>query len=165
MKPDISKIENLILHFAQKEVLHLGKKKLAKLLYFVDFTNFELKGDSITGLDYMKWQYGPVPKDYYAWLDKLQGRGSIKVQEPKREFFPAKIIALKKPDYTVFNEEEMKIIEQVTERFKNETAAVIERVAKEEPPYKMVKPDEPIPYHLAYYRNSFDEMALDENSN
>ncbi len=164
MNPNISKIDNLTLHFAQKEILHLGLKKLAKLFYFVDFTNFELKGNSVTGLDYLKWPYGPVPKDYYNWLKKLENRGSIRVEKQKKDFIPAKIVALKEPDYTVFTEDELKIIWQITDRFKNETAATIESVAKAEAPYKMVKSQELIPYHLAYYRNSFDEMALDENS-
>ena len=64
---------------------------------------------------------------------------------------------------SVFTEDELKVIKHVTERFKNGTASTLEKVAKEEPPYKMVKDMEEIPYHLAYYRNSFDEMTLDEN--
>jgi|SRR3989344_4015865 len=165
MKENPKKIKNLIVHFAQEEVLHLGKKKLAKLLYFVDFTNYELQGESVTGLQYGKWPYGPVPVSYYKILERLKKDGAIKIQIASQKYMPEKITTNQKVDYTVFNENELKIIKQITERFKNETASTIEAAAKQEPPYKMVKDNEAIPYHLAYYRNSFDEMSLDENSN
>src|SRR3989344_6509768 len=155
------KAENLILHFARNEMLHLGKKKLAKLLYFVDFTNFELHSESITKLNYEKWAYGPVPSNFYEILGRLEENGVISIEKPKEKFIPETITANVDVDYSVFSENEMKVISLITERFKSDTSGTIEAIAKQEPPYKMVNDWESIPYHLAYYRNSFDEMTLD----
>ena len=163
MRENDTKIENLVAHFAQKEVLLLGKKKLAKLLYFVDFTNFELHGKSVTGMMYKKMQYGPMPATFYKHLDRLQQKKVIDIGKPSIVSAREQITALKHPDYSVFTTEEMAVINQVTGKFKNDTATMVEAAAKQEPPYKMVKANEEIPYHLAYYRNSFDEISLDEN--
>ena len=163
IKEDKKKIENLILHFAQKEMLHLGKKKLAKLLYFTDFTSQELLGRPITGMRYEKWQFGPVPATFYKHLDRLEVSDKISIDKAKVAYIPETITTDKKPDYSVFSAEELKIINSITEQYKSSSAAKLEGIAKNEPPYKMVKEGE-IPYHLAYYRNTFDEMALNEDS-
>lgn len=164
MKENKKKTENLILHFAQQGNLHLGKKKLAKLLYFVDFTNQELNGEPITGLKYKRYDYGPIPFKMYDYLKSMNERKLITIKKPLKKYIPETISAKISPDYSVFTKNEEKVIHEVTERFKHETASVVESIAKSEPPYNMVKHNEYIPYHLAYYRNSFDEMSLDENT-
>jgi len=163
IKEDKKKIDNLILHFAQKEMLHLGKKKLAKLLYFTDFTSQELLGRPITGMRYEKWQFGPVPATFYKHLDRLEAIKKISIDKPKTIYIPETITTEAKPDYSVFSEEEKKIIDSITEQYKSAPAGRLEKIAKNEPPYKMVVEGE-IPYHLAYYRNTFDEMTLNEDS-
>jgi len=150
MREDKAKIENLVLHFGNVGMLHLGKKKLAKLLYFVDFTSYEMLNHPITGLKYEKRQYGPMPV--------------AKIGPPNEDKRPQSIISLQEPDYSVFDEEEKKIIFDLTDKFKHQLAGEVESLAKAEPPYKMVKEGEEIPYHLAFYRNSFDEVTLDEEN-
>jgi uncharacterized phage-associated protein len=54
------KLINAILYFAH-ETKHLGKIKLFKLLYLLDFEHFRQTGRSVTGLEYHAWKYGPVP--------------------------------------------------------------------------------------------------------
>ncbi|OHB18078.1 MAG: hypothetical protein A2544_00585 [Candidatus Zambryskibacteria bacterium RIFOXYD2_FULL_43_10] len=166
MREDKAKIENLVLHFGNVGMLHLGKKKLAKLLYFVDFTSYEMLNHPITGLKYEKRQYGPMPvaKIYYKYLNNLESSGKIKIGPPNEDKRPQSIISLQEPDYSVFDEEEKKIIFDLTDKFKHQLAGEVESLAKAEPPYKMVKEGEEIPYHLAFYRNSFDEVTLDEEN-
>ena len=54
------KLVNAILFFAHA-TKHLGKIKLFKLLYLLDFEHFRQTGRSVTGLDYQAWKFGPVP--------------------------------------------------------------------------------------------------------
>lgn len=57
---DREKMINAIIYFAN-HTRHLGKIKLFKLLYLLDFEHFRQTGRSVTGLDYRAWKYGPVP--------------------------------------------------------------------------------------------------------
>jgi uncharacterized phage-associated protein len=58
------KLINAIIYFAQN-TRYLGKVKLFKLLYLLDFEHFRMTGKSVTGLDYYAWKFGPVPVALY----------------------------------------------------------------------------------------------------
>ena len=47
--------------FFSKNVRKLGKIKLFKILYFLDFMHFKDTGRSVTELNYSAWKMGPVP--------------------------------------------------------------------------------------------------------
>lgn len=154
------KFDNAVLYFAKNGGFDVGKKKLAKLLYFADFTAYELKNKSITGKKYAKRDYGPmpIPKEFYADLDRLQKQNFIKI---KKEDYLEKVIPLKNPDLSVFEDTEKKLLENITNKHKSDSAGDLEKLAQAEAPYKMVKYGEMIPYHLAFYRNTFGEMNLE----
>jgi len=62
MKVNLRKLMQLIVFFAHDEVVKpLGKTKLFKLLYFTDVTHLHTVGEPITGAEYLKYPYGPVP--------------------------------------------------------------------------------------------------------
>lgn len=54
------KLLNAINFFA-RNTENLGKIKLFKLLYLLDFEHFRQTGRSVTGLEYRAWKLGPVP--------------------------------------------------------------------------------------------------------
>ncbi|EQD73859.1 hypothetical protein B1A_04740, partial [mine drainage metagenome] len=54
------KLINAIIFFAI-HTRFLGKTKLFKLLYFLDFEHHKETGRSVTGMDYFAWKMGPVP--------------------------------------------------------------------------------------------------------
>ena len=57
------KYRNIILFFSEKiQNGTLGKLKLMKLLYYLDFDFFEKYGRSITGDEYLRFDNGPVPR-------------------------------------------------------------------------------------------------------
>ena len=102
-----------------------------------------------------------MPTDFYKHITRMEKEGLIKTEISNKKYTPHTIKPLtNKVDMSVFSEKEKQIIEQMKERFKSSTAREVEMTAKNEPPYKMVKSGEIIPYHLAFYRNSFDEMSL-----
>ncbi len=161
--PHQTKLEALVVHFAKKTPLHLGKKKLAKLMYFVDFTAYELQKKSVTGETYMKYHYGPMPVKFYEILKGMENKGLIECDEQKEKFVPASVRANVEPDYSGFSSQEMDIINSITEKYRWSNAKELETQAQSEPPYKMVESGEKIPYHLAFYRNSFGEMEIDDD--
>ncbi len=54
------KLINAIIYFA-RHTQYLGKIKLFKLLYLLDFEHFRQTGQNVTGLTYSAQQYGPMP--------------------------------------------------------------------------------------------------------
>ncbi len=70
------KIKNLILHIVtscQNEKEGITLFKLAKILYFIDFGYFAQNSKSISGIDYLKFQYGPVPRGLRDYIKLLEG--------------------------------------------------------------------------------------------
>lgn len=163
MRYNKNKFKNTVLYFAKYSGSDVGKKKLAKLLYFVDFTLYELRKKSLTEMAYAKKDYGPMPepKVFYSALDELKKKDIIDIKDPDKNRLE-RIIAKSDPDMKVFNDKEKEILEQITEKHRLNNAGDLEKIAQSEPPYKMVNYGEEIPYHLAFYRNSFGEMDLDD---
>lgn len=157
------KFKNAVLYLAKYGGSDVGKKKLAKLLYFIDFTLYELRKKPLTEMAYAKRDYGPMPepKIFYSALDELKKKDIIDVKEPDKKCLE-RIIAKDEPDMEVFDNKEQEILKQITEKHRLNNAGDLERTAQSEPPYKMVNYGEKIPYHLAFYRNSFGEMDLDD---
>ncbi|MCQ4437482.1 Panacea domain-containing protein, partial [Clostridioides difficile] len=68
--PDRQKLVEAVLFFAT-HVKKLGKVKLFKLLYFLDFEHFRDTGRSVTGMDYDAWKRGPGPEALHNELSAL----------------------------------------------------------------------------------------------
>ena len=62
------KLIQAINYFA-RNTRKLGKTKLFKLLYFLDFEHFKVTGRSVTGLSYNAWPKGPVPVSLFNEID------------------------------------------------------------------------------------------------
>ena len=161
------KFKQAVLFFATNGGWDVGKKKLAKLLYFTDFTLYELRKQSLTEMEYTKKDYGPMPEPivFYGALRDLEKEGAITLEKPN-SIKLEKIVPKEKVNLEVFSEAEKQVLDQILEKYRAENAGSLERLAQAEPPYKMVVYEEKIPYYLAFYRNSFGEMDLnsDENS-
>src|SRR3972149_1376061 len=73
------KLINAIIFFADN-TRFLGKTKLCKLLYFLDFGHFKETGRSVTGMDYYAWKMGPVPVDLYEEVEAPEPDMADKVE-------------------------------------------------------------------------------------
>jgi len=73
MKVNLRKLMQLMVFFAHHEAVKpLGKTKLFKLLYFTDVTHLRMVGQSITGAEYLKYPFGPVPMQGSFALKELR---------------------------------------------------------------------------------------------
>jgi len=96
----------------------LGAIKLNKILWYSDMFTYMETGRSITGITYIKRQFGPVPnsENFIKARGRLQNEGKIAVTEgmyygkPQRQF-----VALKRPDISMFSPEEISIIDIIVE--------------------------------------------------
>ena len=118
MRTNYIKYQNLILYLCQKlgGSIH-GRKKLFKLLYYVDFDMFEYKESrmTVTGTKYYAWKMGPVPEKevFEKIISDMQQDGSITdaKEDTAPGYHPTEVITAKKdPNYSVFNDDEIFII-------------------------------------------------------
>ena len=82
-KIDEKKYKNTVLFFTNKiRNGTLGKLKLMKLLYYLDFDFFEKYGRSVTGDEYLRFENGPVPRMAEKTLKQMRGK-EIKIVNRK----------------------------------------------------------------------------------
>jgi putative zinc finger/helix-turn-helix YgiT family protein len=103
----------------------LFKSKLQKLLFYADFLCYKRYGYQITGLAYIHHHYGPVPANHDLVQWALVTMGAIDVKPSEGPFGGELIISLGEPDRSLFNEEEIEVIDAVIDYFKDFTASKI----------------------------------------
>ena len=116
-KLDFKKVINMILFFAKDGVL---KTKLLKEMFYADFLNYKNSCKSITGLEYSKITYGPVPDDKDKIIYECISKKLIdEIVEYKNDYEYHNIVSLKEFDKNIFDKEEMNILNKVKEFFKD----------------------------------------------
>lgn len=155
-----SKYENTILYLCDALGGSLrGKKKLAKLLYYADFDRYEYKESerSITGDTYKAWKMGPVPQHFAEIIESMQREGLLTAEEREETpgYLPTSIYAAqKKPDLSVFDAEDIQILQHVVAKYGKLTGKQLEELTHAEAPYVGTEPNGEIVYELAFYRGT-----------
>ena len=136
----------------------LGKVKLMKLFYFVDFNHVKRFGSPVTYDNYVHLEHGPVPSTILNLVNSVEQDvddailfDTIAV-ERKENFHQKRVVSLKKfteKDASYFSPSELSTMEKVCSRFTDKNAAFIEEASKKEAPYSKTKKLENIPYALA----------------
>lgn len=123
--------------------------KMNKILFYADFLAFRRNGMSITGLSYRALAYGPVPE---RW-DRVYSQFDDIVQEPR--YFNDKegtvLISNVSADTRCFSEDELKILDEVCERFADLSSSEISRISHEENAWMDCKEENSrIPFRYAF---------------
>ena len=133
-KPDFDKLVEMAVFFTEK--MTPTSTKMNKLLFYADFLNYKSTGYSISGTRYFAHNHGPVPKKFRTLFDYLADEklvDLISVQYPKGmvgEKFEKS--PLKSFNANLFEEREIKALEEVVYKFKTLTATEIRRLSHEE---------------------------------
>jgi len=156
-KIQAQKYESAILYLAQKlgGEIH-GKKKLAKLLYFVDFDFFEKNSEPVTGDRYKALPMGPFPEYMSKIVQQLSDENKIKVEYVKEHPDNATEVykLINKSLKFDFNSEETKVLDRVIQKYGHLNGKELETLTHAEAPYIGTKSGEIIAYELAYYRGT-----------
>lgn len=156
------KYRNAVLFFANKiRNGTLGKLKLMKLLYFLDFDFFEKYGKSVTGEEYLRFENGPVPRMAEKMLKKMDGR-DIKISRRMVAdgYREQQLVEPLKPfDVSVFSKEELLMLDEIADKWEKFSGTEMKNASHGEAPWIATKPDGVIDYNLSYYRNKHGEMA------
>lgn len=164
------KYRSAILYFAQ-HIHNLGKVKLWKLLFYLDFDHYERHHVSVTGEVYLRWDNGPVPKHGALVLERMAADGDVVIHEepPLRPGYhpQMKVVALHPADKSVFSESEWDTLLSVARKWKYHTGRDMIHATHGEPSWQQTEPNAVIDYALALERdkeNSSPELDGDEET-
>lgn len=158
-KVDKNKLKNVILYILEKcgGKPNLGETVLYKLLYFVDFDNYELSGEPITKISYCKLQFGPVPsmKDYNSAIDEMLKENQLKIiSQNYYGMLQKRYVALKNCDISIFKSNELKVIDSIINRLSDMNANQIENYVHGDAPWQIAGEKQIIDYDLVFERIS-----------
>lgn len=143
----LDKLINMIIFFAKNGV---QKTKLMKLLFYADFLNYKRNLLSMSGIPYVRLPYGPVPKDHDLLLSTIAKNEMIDIDyEFINDYTIISIKSLRQFDDTLFNDEEIEILQHVYEHFKGYGSVAISDFSHEEEGWKNTEDREIISYDYA----------------
>lgn len=150
-KLDIHKVNTMIRYFCYPEAQY--QTKLAKLFFYADFYHFKKHHASITGLQYQKMPFGPVPKNFLRYKNYLIENKFLEMNEVS---FKDNICELLKSQIgpnldCFFSKDEIKTLEFIKKYFHNFTSKKISDLSHEEKGYSNTLDMNLISYEYAKY--------------
>ena len=113
------KLINAILYFADR-THGLGKIKLFKLLYLLDFEHFRQTGRPVTGMEYRAWKMGPVPAELVQVWDDLDADLAEAIEiRPERvyDYVRENVIPKRQFDDAHFTPRELRILADLSAHY------------------------------------------------
>ncbi|NOT59226.1 MAG: SocA family protein [Acidobacteria bacterium] len=132
---DGKKFDELVLIIANHpNVTDLGLTKLYKLLYFAEAECLRASGNTITGAEFIKYEHGPVPSRGEKQLKALKrAEQLVTVKEPYGTYFIERVIPQRVADRSLFDAQQLAAIEQICQRYGNQTATYLSELSHQEP--------------------------------
>ncbi|MCK4554452.1 DUF4065 domain-containing protein [Candidatus Parcubacteria bacterium] len=151
------KLKNVILYILEKcgGKPNLGETVLYKLLYFIDFDSYEIYGKPITGMNYVKLQFGPVPKakEYNPTVELMVKNNELKIiTQDYYGMIQKRYIALKESDKAKLCEQEKNIINEIILKYSDMNAKSIEYFVHGDAPWQITEEMDIINYNLVFER-------------
>lgn len=151
--PDYEKYKEMIISFLRFFSSNgdgkIPKTKLAKLLYLADFSWFYENMQSMSGMQYRRIQYGPVPDLYFRALDELEEEGRIDRDNKKSDaILISENEGSKKMPIDKLKKEELVLITKIAKKWQDKKTREIVSFTHNQLPYKVCSSDEIIPYEL-----------------
>ena len=114
-----NKLINAILYFAE-HTRGLGKIKLFKLLYLLDFEHFRQTGRPVTGMEYRAWKMGPVPAELVQIWDDLDADLAEAIEicpEKVYDYVRENVVSKRRFDDAHFSPRELRILADLAARY------------------------------------------------
>lgn len=153
----INKFKNVLLYILEKCAgkPNVGETVLYKLLYFSDFNYYELYEEQLTGAQYRKLPYGPVPQNLNIIISQMIDEGKLQRVKTEYHAYPqTRYLPLVKADLTELKASEKEIIDKVIEQMSDWSAAAISNYSHKDMPWLASKEGEEINYELVFYRDA-----------
>ncbi len=171
-KLESERLKSVILYILEKcgGKPNLGETVLYKLLYFVDFDAYEILGKPVTGMNYVKLQFGPAPKikDFQSVVNEMMKKKELTmVHQDYHGKIQKRYIAFSEPDMSAFSAEEKQVMDKVLSRLSDMRAVEIEAYAHGDAPWRLTGDGEVIDPVLVFERTvpyahrDYDELMQD----
>ena len=145
----IDRLKNILLFFISKGN-GVFFTKMNKLLFYADFMAYRVTGKSVSGLAYKAIAHGPVPVRWdriYSFFDEID-QEIVQFSDGREG---TKLVSKLSPDMAEFSDDELKILEYVSQRFKNETPTQISETSHQEEAWKQyLNSDRLISFEMAF---------------
>ncbi len=151
----ISKFKNVLLYILERCAgkPNVGETVLYKLLYFSDFNYYELYEEHLTGANYRKLPFGPVPQKLDTIIGQMIEKGQLQRVKTEYHGYPqTRYLPLEKADLTELRASEKEIIDRVIEQMSDWSAAAISNYSHKDLPWEVTEEGSDISYELAFYR-------------
>ena len=154
---NIAKYKHMILTYLRMNLTSkadnkIPKTKLAKLLYLADFAWYYNNLQSMSGMQYRKIAYGPVPDTFFRALDELEESGKIVIEKGnhngKEMFLISESESNKNEKINDLSSKELKLMKEIGNKWKDKKTSEIVNFTHNQLPYAICRPDEIIPYQL-----------------
>jgi uncharacterized phage-associated protein len=159
MKISLPKLKAILLFFGTyTDAKYLGKVKLMKLFYFLDFLHLKKYGSPVTYDNYVNLEHGPIPSAILNLvnsaiddIDSSSLSDTISFETPTGTAMQRMIAARKfvESDKKYFSPSQLETMERVTKMFGDKNTKFIEEASHKESPWKCTNLLENIPYTLA----------------
>lgn len=122
------------------------KTKLAKLVYLADFAWFYDHLESMSGMQYIRRSYGPVPDPYFRAISELEEEGKINIDYKGDAILIGE--GEKKQESDLLSKNEISLMLEIAKKWKDKRTQEIVDFTHNQLPYKICLPNEVIPYEL-----------------
>jgi len=132
------KFVNAVAYFS-KRYNRATKLVICKLLFFADKEHLLRYGRPITGDTYYKLPHGPIPT---RGLYLLRGRASLRDRTLAQRYIEVnglQVTAKRDPDVSVFSKSDLRIMENVFEKYGRYSAGHLRRLSHKEPSWIKAK--------------------------
>jgi hypothetical protein len=133
----MTKLERILMHIMLGARRGLGRTALVKLCYLIDVESMRLTGKTVTGLQFIRYHYGPYAVEATRTADKLLSSGLIGFR--RGSYFSR--LSQAEIDGTLTNEETY-LIDEVMRRYGDLPLNCLKLVAYETPPMRRVTEEE-----------------------
>jgi transcriptional regulator with XRE-family HTH domain len=147
------KYKQMILAYVRNASSHkdgrIPKTKLAKLVYLADFAWFYSHLESMSGMEYRKIQYGPVPDSYFRAIDELFEDGQIAITPT--EDGAMLISETRNGSKTALSQiaaDEQKLIQDISKKWKDKNTKEIVAFTHNQLPYLLADDNGIVSYAL-----------------
>lgn len=136
-------------------------------MYFSDFNYYELYEEHLTGAEYRKLPYGPVPQKLDSILNQMIENAQIqKIKTEFRGFSQKRYLPLEKADLTKLKASEKDVIDKVIAQMSDWSANTISDYSHKDLPWKVTEDGKNIGYEFAFYRElPYSVRVYDEDDN
>jgi hypothetical protein len=126
----------------------IPKTKLAKLVYLADFAWYYENLVSMSGMQYKKFEYGPVPDIYFRVLDEMYSKGEIAIEQKGGAMLVSLSRGGEREEVKNLNPEETDLIKKISKKWEDKNTQEIVDFTHKQMPWKFGRDGEVVHYEL-----------------